>query len=544
MCLVIKFLFFFLISQVPEGDVKVSEIEREVRKYMDQANENIYTDPSKAVFYANNARIKAEHADHQLLVCDALVLLGRSYVNLGSFDMAFEAFYNAYDKCPPEEKGTLADISVSIANLYKSLKDIKKSFHFIELATTIYTSLNDTAGMAACFNAKGLLYESMEADEEAEKNFKQALALNRTLGDQKAIAKNLNNMCLYEGGNIREKIELLNEAILINKVMGANWSLAENYNNLGTLYFYIKDYTRALEWLEIALINANELSARELICDNYRYQSWVYSGMGNYKKAYENLLKVYKLEGEMLSEKKIREIELNVADRRFQMQQKELSLKKKEFQIRSLKKDIIVIISIAFGCLVFFVYLFLHGRQKKKMQMMETEKRLEMKEKEMMELQLNRTEGERRNFELELDHSKKELTNFACYVRSKNELLEKIKEMIKEIYKDIPDESKAQLKTINAFITQYQHKENDTGTWMVEIDRVNAEFIAHLTTLHPNLSKNEKQLASLLRIDLTTKEIALLIGSIPKTVNMARYRLRQKLEIESDEKLSEYMKKM
>lgn len=516
---------------------------QEVKDALDLADRSVYSDPAKAVFYANNARLKAEQANDSLLVCDALVVMGRSYVNLGAFDMAFEALYGAYDKCPMSDKKMLASINVSIGSLYKSLNDLKKASDFIERANRLYTQLGDLEGMAACYNVQGLVYVSMEANEEAEKCFKQALKLNRELGDQKAIAKNLNNLGLYRG-NTSEKIRLINEAIRINKLIGAIWSLAENYNNLGTQYYYAGDYRNALEWLEQALITANKLSAKELICDNYRYQMWVYEAMGNHLKAYENLQKLYELEKDMLSERKIRDIEINVADRRFQRQQTELNLKQKEFQIRTLKQNIILIISVSCLLLLLILYFLVNTRQKKKMQVMETEKRIKAKEKEMIELQLSETEGQRKNMEAELEHNRRELTNFACYVRSKNELLQKIKNMIRDSYKEAKPEVKAQLKTINAFINQYQDKENDLDTLIREIERVNAEFITRLTDLHPDLSKNEKQLASLLRIDLSTKEIALLIGSTPKTVNMARYRLRKRLGLDTDDGLNEYMKKM
>lgn len=516
---------------------------QEVKDALELANRSVYSDPAKAVFYANNARLKAEQAHDSLLVCDALVVMGRSYVNLGAFDMAFEALYGAYDKCPMSDKKMLASINVSIGSLYKSLNDLKKASDFIERANRLYTQLGDLEGMAACYNVQGLVYVSMEANEEAEKCFKQALKLNRELGDQKAIAKNLNNLGLYRG-NTPEKIRLINEAIRINKLIGAIWSLAENYNNLGTQYYYAGDFRNALEWLEQALMTANKLSAKELICDNYRYQMWVYEAMGNHLKAYENLQKLYELEKDMLSERKIRDIEINVADRRFQRQQTELNLKQKEFQIRTLKQNIILIISVSCILLLLILYFLVNTRQKKKMQVMETEKKIKAKEKEMIELQLSETEGQRKNMEAELEHNKRELTNFACYVRSKNELLEKIKNMIRDSYKEAKPEVKAQLKTINAFINQYQDKENDLDTLIREIERVNAEFITRLTDLHPDLSKNEKQLASLLRIDLSTKEIALLIGSTPKTVNMARYRLRKRLGLDTDDGLNEYMKKM
>ena len=237
-------------------------------------------------------------------------------------------------------------------------------------------------------------------------------------------------------------------------------------------------------------------------------------------------------------------MELNVADRRFKAQQQELNLKQKELKIKSLERDMLLVMAFSLALFFGLFLLIWRFRHRRKIQLALATQKIEAQHQEMMKLQLEKTEEERRNVEMELEYSKKELTNFACYMQSKNELIEKIKMMIRESYKEAKPEIKTQLKTINAFITQYQNKEENIGPLMEEIERVNAEFIVRLTTRHPDLSKNEKQLASFLRIDFSTKEIALLVGSTPKTVNMARYRLRKKLGLETDEGLSEYMKKM
>lgn len=539
------FLYFlvFLFPLLGRGERKEDIQEKEVEGYIDKAYQSSYSDPVHAISFSNTAILKAELSGNNNLVCRALVVLGRSYVNLGSFDMGFEAFYNALDKCPPDNEQLQAQINVNIGYLYISLGDIKKAFQFIERATELFTALGDTAGIASCYNAEGLAYERIEEDGKAEFSLQKSLALNRQLNDRKNIAANLNNLGLLEG-KPEEKIEWLKEAIQINKSLGANWSLAENYNNLGTQYFYKKDYEKALEELNSAYVLATNLGAKELLCDNYRYQTWVYKAMGNYKKAYESMERLYEMEKELLSDKKIREMELNVADRRFKAQQQELNLKQKELKIKSLERDMLLV--IAFSLALFFglflgVWRFRHRR---KIQLTLANREIEVQRQEMIRLQLEKTEEERRNVEMELEFTKKELTNFACYMQSKNELIEKIKVMIRESYKDAKPEVKTQLKTINAFISQYQNKEENAGPLIEEIERINAEFIVRLTTIHPDLSKNEKQLASFLRIDFSTKEIALLIGSTPKTVNMARYRLRKKLGLETDEGLSEYMKKM
>lgn len=538
------FIFVFTaFSFSSEGQVKDENLRKEVEEYIQKAYENTYSDPVKAVSYSNTAILKAELSGEADLISTASLALGRSYINLGSFDMGFEAFYNALDKCPAENKRLQASITTNIGYLYISLGDIKKAFTFIDKAMDIFAGLKDSSGMANCYNARGLAYERIEKNAEAEESLKRALFFNRRIEDRKNIAANLNNLGLLEE-HPDEKIRYLEEAIQINKSLGASWSLAENYNNLATQYFYKRDYSKALEWLQNAFILANNLSAKELICDNYRYQTWVYQALGNYKKAYECMQNLYELEKDMLSEKKLREIELNVADRRFRSQQQELNLKQKELKIKSLQRDILVMLACGLGIFSFLALAVWKVRQKRRIALLEAAKKIEAQQKEVIRLQLEKTEEERRNVEIELEHSKNELTNVACYVRSKNELIEKIKSMIKDSYKEAQPEVKAQLKTINAFITQYQNKEDNLGTLIAEMDRLNAEFLVRLTATHPDLSKNEKQLASLLRIDFTTKDIALLIGSTPKTVNMARYRLRKKLGLETDEGLNEYMKKM
>lgn len=72
--------------------------------YIDRAYQSSYSDPVRAISFSNTAILKAELSGDRNLLCRALVALGRSYVNLGSFDMGFEAFYNALDKCPARKQ--------------------------------------------------------------------------------------------------------------------------------------------------------------------------------------------------------------------------------------------------------------------------------------------------------------------------------------------------------------------------------------------------------------------------------------------------------
>jgi FixJ family two-component response regulator len=67
------------------------------------------------------------------------------------------------------------------------------------------------------------------------------------------------------------------------------------------------------------------------------------------------------------------------------------------------------------------------------------------------------------------------------------------------------------------------------------------DFINRLTLKFPKLSSKDKKLCIYLKMNLTSKEIAPLMGISYRGVELHRYRLRKKLEIEQESNLSSFM---
>ena len=97
------------------------------------------------------------------------------------------------------------------------------------------------------------------------------------------------------------------------------------------------------------------------------------------------------------------------------------------------------------------------------------------------------------------------------------------------------------LKKLNSNISQF-NRTNEEADKM--IDDINSGFISKLSELYPDLSKSEKRLASLLRIGMSSKEISLMMSMEPKSVDMARYRLRKKLNLNASDNLTEFLGKI
>ena len=82
---------------------------------------------------------------------------------------------------------------------------------------------------------------------------------------------------------------------------------------------------------------------------------------------------------------------------------------------------------------------------------------------------------------------------------------------------------------------------NTNNALLLNIEDKSKEFIERLTKEHPNLTQGEKYLATMLRVNLSTKEISMISGNSPKTINMNRYRLRKALNLPTEQDLVEYL---
>jgi phosphate/sulfate permease/DNA-binding CsgD family transcriptional regulator len=74
-----------------------------------------------------------------------------------------------------------------------------------------------------------------------------------------------------------------------------------------------------------------------------------------------------------------------------------------------------------------------------------------------------------------------------------------------------------------------------------QVEQVHKDFQEKLTTNYPDLTKQEKRLATLIRLNLSTREVATLLSISPKSVEVARYRLKNKLNLKKEDSLTQFI---
>lgn len=534
--LLLYLLFCLLNASWASANNKHREAETLIRKSVNA----MYNNPKQAMYYASKVIEMFPEEKKNDLKAKAIFYHSQAEQLLGNFDQSIKTLYDALECATPGNKSLNAQIYALMGILYCRLTDYNKAIELNEKATSIFKSLGDSTSLALCYNDRGIIHAFLNEFGNAEQFLRQALAINRSQKNLKSVAANLNNLCLFEG-DFEEKLEFIKEAIIINKNLNSQWSLGENYNNMGRQYFYARQYANAMEALQKAYAVASDIGAKELICDNYEYSSWVYNALGDYKNAYQCLMQLYTLSKDLQSGSKLRIVEQEISHKRYLDQQRKAEIKEQAYEIELLKRNLFALSVVFISLVVLSIFLYKWYKRKKNMQLMVARYNLEQSEHELAELKVRQQELELKSVQSALDNSRQEATSFAVFLRSRNELLEKIREMIKQGYKMDSQLLIPHLKKVNAFISQYQSGDKTNSTLLLNVEEKNQEFLQRLSERHPSLTQGEKYLATLLRVNLSTKEISMLTGNVPKTINMNRYRLRKSLNLSSEEDLTDYL---
>lgn len=136
----------------------------------------------------------------------------------------------------------------------------------------------------------------------------------------------------------------------------------------------------------------------------------------------------------------------------------------------------------------------------------------------------------------------KELANSTLDMIQKNKLLNKIKNELKKISQATADSDlKDYIHTLSKKINKELDTEKQWEVFETHFENVHEAFLKRLKTQFPNLSPRELKLCAYLRLNISSKEIAILMNISTRGVEISRYRLRKKLDLQRNENLTDYI---
>ncbi|MEX6690382.1 triple tyrosine motif-containing protein [Danxiaibacter flavus] len=144
--------------------------------------------------------------------------------------------------------------------------------------------------------------------------------------------------------------------------------------------------------------------------------------------------------------------------------------------------------------------------------------------------------------EADLANKKRELATSAMNIVYKNELLQKINDELLGLKdKDGKTLPGHQLRKIQEVIEDGMSDERDWQLFENSFDEVHQDFFRKLKTTYPDLSLNDLKLCAYLRMNMSSKELVSILNITLRGVEIRRYRLRKKLNLEHDQNLVEFL---
>lgn len=583
---VIVLLFFqvFAFSQASKKDSLLKLIENtkltdeKASLYFNLAQEYKNTQIDSAIYYATKGYEAAKLSNNQKVTAEIAAILGDYFIEKNQFNEA-KSYYivytrylkksdNVLDYC--RTKMIIANIELVQNNYTKALKlyyeclDIAKAHNLDTVTPHLYNNL-------------GNLYFDIEDYKDAKRYFEIAHKKFTGLKDEYNAALALTNI-----SNIHNKLGEKDQAIkgylnVINTFLAnENWEdIVSSYQSLGEIYLNQKQYVKAHEYIEAAIrvIHENENkhseyrgpisfykakvyhTAAELFYDEnriekaieYAHKSLKLSYSNSYKKnIYENariLSKIYDKKNRIdsalyynklfikYSEEYNEEYDLKKITQLKMQYQFDDILKAKAIeevkQHAEIKRTKLIYLGISiFTVLGVIIMILLYRNQKVK-----TAKVILTKEK---------LELEKATLDQDIEYKKKELASKMIYVLEKNEFIISIGKKLMDLKPHLTKESQSTMQQIINELKQ----NSSSKIWdefEIRFKEVHSDFYNNLNTLYPDLTPNEIKICAFLRLNMSTKEISAITHQSIKSINMARFRLRKKLNIETEENLISYL---
>ncbi|MBL0744611.1 triple tyrosine motif-containing protein [Chryseolinea lacunae] len=198
--------------------------------------------------------------------------------------------------------------------------------------------------------------------------------------------------------------------------------------------------------------------------------------------------------------------------------------------------------------ILFAAFNFLDRKYQREQKLMEQKQQEELSQKDSALENLSQrsheeiTRLQNEKLESELQHMNNELATSTMHLLNKNEFIAGIKNQLAHIVKKNPNEEvKKELTQINKNIEQNISADDDWEHFQFHFDRVHGDFSNRFKVTFPSLSPQELKLSAYLRMNLSSKEIAQLLNISVRGVEISRYRLRKKIQLDRNKNLQDYI---
>ncbi|WP_282043133.1 tetratricopeptide repeat protein [Winogradskyella flava] len=403
----------------------------------------------------------------------------------------------------------------AIGQLHLDLFDYKNAITSFDQGIIIEDNIGNKMLKAQLLEIKGLSQIKLKHYDAAEKNLKEAIKIAKEINQQNIVTTALTQLGYLEieRNNLIKADAYLAEAKSFMKAKNS-FNVDYDYNLFkGQLNLAQNKYQAALKNFNVCEELAESNNSLTNLSFSKYYKSKALENLGNYKTA----LAVYKESSDAKDTLTTQFRTAQTVEQKIiyqtERKEKEIALQKKDIDILEQKAKVSnlqkLLLGLALLLALIAVYAFF---QRSKRHRLEKEKA-----------------------KIDLEYKTKELTTHALHLAKKNEVLSDLKNKAKAFKADADADPGYQMliQTINFDLQDDNNWENFSRYF----EEVHKDFNTKAQLQFPNITSNDLRLMSLLKMNLSSKEIANILNISSDGIKKARQRLRKKMGIDSSQSL-------
>jgi len=515
----------FLVAQTPVDSLlavtRISENDSVIANaYNKLTYEYQMINYDSSFYFANKALYHAKRSNSSIELSTSYKNLGRIYAGMDQVDFALEYLSQALqlDSIIGDKSGEGRTL-MGIGNVYAYLGNISLSMNFTRKALKVFTDLSDTSGIHNAFVNLGINYLDKKDYDSALFCFDQSINIYGNISDPDVLAQhylNLGDLYLDQGNDLIKALENLDMAAKYAKESNNQLILWWCILYKGKAYLELNDFKKAKSFID----ECNLMLEKSGIGDYqnlYGLYSIFYTLDGDYENAlhYTNLLMDTK--DSLYSENAIKRTSEFQVLYTTMLKEDEIHLLKSEEEIQKLRTNLLFITVLLTVLLIIILIFILRQR-------------------------MTKSKIEKQKLQEDLDQKNKVLANNALFLVQKNEMIVKIVEKLNVAFINLKPENQPVVKGIisdlELNLTNVTWKEFE-----MRFQQVHDTYYINIQNEFPDLSPGDLKLCALLRLNLSTKDIASITQKTPESVDVARSRLRKKLNIDKSINLVRFLMK-
>ena len=491
-----------------------------------------------AALEANERSLKIfESLSDTLKMASCYDQFGHINSRMGHYNLALKNLLkalNLFEKFG--DKPREADAASNVGKTFVSQGDWGRALQFYERALKIYTDTNDKIYEAHALIDIGEVMIEQGSDELATDNLIPALELGKETKNPLAeiLASYFLGVIDKNQRNYKKALTRFNHSLTLSRETGDKANVSAALQAIGETYLDMGQYAVAGDYLDSALNIADSIGVNENRMTIYSTLSEVSEKQRDESTSLKYYKQYAELKDSLFNVEKSRQMaelqtiyETEKKEQTIAIQDQEIELLEQRAEIDRIKQIGLIAGMVAIALFGFLIFMSQRLKMKKNKELREQQRKNEILEREKLKE--------------ELAFKKRELTTHALHLIQKNELLESLKVKFKEVKREDLAGEPMTYQRLTQMINNNQRLDKDWENFSMYFQQVHKDFNIKLKSEFTELSNNELRLAALMKMNMSSKEIATLLNISMEGVKKARYRLRKKLNLPSEEGLQDFL---